>query len=202
MASVILAIGVAGTWTIAALAVFGEAIRSRLFPPKPPKLSVREVGLSHVVNHVEGDTKTKARYYLVRVANEHRSSPAHEVQLVITSVEKPNAAGNPVEVFSERLPLSWERQEVLPPRIIVGPDAFASLLFVQEDGLLRFTPIVDIGHFPQPDKGPTTCWVTLEAKSVEWDSDPRRVKVIWDGKWHEGVKEMDTHLIITHAPKE
>jgi hypothetical protein len=74
-------------------------------------------------------------------------------------------------------------------------------LFVREDGLLAFTPIVTPNHFPPPQNGRVDFWVTLQARSLEADSDPIRLKIAWDGKWDPGEKEMATHLVVSSDPR-
>jgi hypothetical protein len=49
--------------------------------------------------------------------------------------------------------LQWERQEVTPASVTVGPDAYASLFYIQDDGLLKFTTLVEPRHFPKSRKG-------------------------------------------------
>jgi hypothetical protein len=199
MSNVIMAVGVAGTWVIAALAIWGEWLKSWL-PFLKPALRIELVGISGEI--VPQNNRLNARYYHVRVRNTRprRFPAAHEVQLLIVLVEQPDAGGNPSVVFGQTLPLWWVRQEILPLRQTIGPEADASLLFVREDGALEFTPIVFPNHFPRPPIGPARFWVTLQARSVEVDSPAVRLRIDWDGQWNPGAREIMTHLVVSPAP--
>ncbi len=196
----IAAVGVLGTWFIAALALWGEWFRS-WFPFLRPQLRIELVGVTS--NLVPLNNGLKARFYHVRVKNTRprRFPAAHQVRLLITLVEEPDAAGQPNPVFSEAIQLWWVRQEALPLALDIGPEADASLLFVQEDGKLSFTPLIFPNHFPQPQKGQVNFWVTLQARSIETDSEPVRLKIAWDGQWSPGEKEIAKHLVVSPDPR-
>lgn len=195
---VIMVFSAAGTWFVAAMAIWGEWIRSYFFRPN---LRVERIGLSSQI--VRQNNGMDARYYHVRVSNvrPRRFPAAREVQLLITLVEKPDANGDPYVEFGETLPLWWVRQEILPLFRTVGPDADASLLFVRQDGTLQFTPIVSPNHFPCAQIAPVDYWVTLQAKSIEIDSLPLRLKIRWDGVWDAGEKEIQRHLSVSDDPR-
>ncbi len=128
-------IGAAGTWVVAVMAVFGDWVKSWF----KPRLNVGKGEFSNSpAIHANGQS---TRYYLVRVSNDRRAvRAAHEVQLVLTRIEKSGAKGIET-IFDEIMPLSWQRQELHPLLTrTVGTDAIASLFFVQEDGLLGITP--------------------------------------------------------------
>jgi hypothetical protein len=143
-----------------------------------PGLRILPDGFSgNIVTHQDN---RKARYYLLRVANPRRTiRSAHDVQLLFTRIEKSGSHG-PEILFDEIMPVGWIRQELytLPTRI-VGPDAQAALFYVQEDGLLEFTPARPTAtHFPLSHQSPVTLWVTLQAVSIEADSPPIRLKIM------------------------
>jgi hypothetical protein len=188
--------GVVGTWIVAALAVWGEGLTSVFFRPK---LRIELLGLSIPVK--QNNEKT-ARYYRLKVTNARRTrqSAAHDVRLLITRVEEPDAGGDPRRVFDEMLPLLWERQEVLPLTHTVGADAHAPLFFVREDGVFEFTPVVKPNHFKASYQGRTLLWVTLCATSNERDSPSLRVKIEWDGQWQFGEAEMKAHVKVSIDP--
>jgi hypothetical protein len=192
---VVAAIGVLGTWTIAALALWGDWFKS-LFPILRPALTIELIGPSEIVPHNNG---LKARYYHLRVRNvrPRRLPAAHEAQVLITRVEEPGVAGQPTIVFSQTVPLRWASQEIYPLLRTIGPAADADFLWVQEDGKLQFMPLVMPGHFPNPPKGPANYWVTVQVRSVEAESQPLRLKVAWDGQWHDGATEIAKHLVVS-----
>lgn len=78
----------------------------------------------------------------------------------------------------------------------VGPDAIAALFFVQDDGVLAFTPMLSprgelASHFPREHRGASTLWVTLQALSIEADSPPIRLKIQWNGQWRQDRAGID-----------
>jgi hypothetical protein len=127
MSNVIMAVGVAGTWVIAALVIWGEWLKSWL-PFWKPALRIELVGISSEI--VPQNNGLNARYYHVRVRNTRprRFPAAHEVQLLIVLMERPDAGGSPSVVFGQTLPLWWVRQEILPLRQTIGPAADASFI--------------------------------------------------------------------------
>jgi hypothetical protein len=193
-------IGAAGTWLVAILAIWGERLRAWLFRPT---LRVGKGEFSGTVGkHQDGKS---ARYYLVRVDNPSRFPPAHEVQLVLTRIEKSGQSG-PEILFDEIMPLSWMRQELnsLLTRT-VGTYQDAAVFFVQDDGMLAFTPMLTprgelAGHFPREHRGPATLWVTLRALSVETDSPAMRLKIEWNGQWRSDKVGISVACSVTVDP--
>ena len=191
--------GVLGTWIIAAIALWGEWLKS-WFPFLRPELVVEPVGLKGPVRQNNG---RMTYYYQVRVKNvrPRRFPPAHQVRLLITLVEKPDASGQPTVEFPEPLQLTWVRQETLPLALDIGPEADAALLFVGDDGAFSFTPLVFPNHFPAERQGRADFWITLQARSIEVDSEPVRLKIAWDGQWNPGGREIATHLVVSPDPQ-
>jgi hypothetical protein len=192
-------IGAVGTWVIALIAV-GQRFTSLWLRPK---LRVESNGFSGTIAiHTDG---RKARYYLMRVKNPHRIPPAHEVQLVLTLLERLGSQGRET-LFDEIMPLGWVRQELSPILVRrIGSDALSALFFVQEDGVLRFTPAGALSgivyqHFPYDHQAPVTLWVTLQAVSVEADSLPIRLKIEWRGPWHVGKSEIERACSVSIDP--
>lgn len=192
-------IGAIGTWIIAIIAV-GDRFISYLLKPK---LHVDKGTFSGMLpTHTNGK---KARYYLIRVKNPKRIPPAHEVELVLTRIEKSGARG-PEILFDEIMPLMWQRQELYPLRTrTIGADAIAALFYVQDDGTLGFVPALSPGgglatHFPREHAGRSTLWVTLQAISTEADSPPIRLKIEWDGQWHAGKAEIEKRCNVSVDP--
>jgi len=139
-AVIVAAVGVLGTWALAALALWGDWFRSQ-FRFLRPRLILEPVGLGDIVQQNNGP---KARYYFLRVRNMRpgRLPAAHEAQVLITRVDREDAAGQPTPAFAETVPLKWVRQEIYPLLRTIGPDAEANLLWVREDGWFQFEPIV------------------------------------------------------------
>ena len=149
----------------AIVAIWSKLISSWLFKPR---LVVGQGEFSGTVGiHANGKD---ARYYLVPVTNPTRFPAAHEVELVLTRIEKSGQKG-PEILFDEIMPLSWVRQELY--RLLtrtVGTKAISALFYVQDDGVLNFTPALTPRgeqpiHFPRDLRGPIILWVTVRAVS-------------------------------------
>jgi hypothetical protein len=193
----ITAFGVLGTWTIAALALWGDWFKS-LFPFLRPVLTIEPIGLTEIVPQNNG---LKARYFQLQVRNTRpgRMPAAHEAQVLITRIDKEGAAGQPILAFGETVPVGWVRGEVYPLLRTIGPDADTTLLWVREDGWFQFDPLVWPNHFPKPVQGPAKFWVTVQVRATEAESQPLRLRVTWDGVWHEGRREIEEHLVVVRA---
>jgi hypothetical protein len=184
-----------GTWSAVVVALWGEWIRS-WFRFLRPELDIELIGLDRIVPLENGKN---ARFYRIRVRNRrfHQLVVAHQVRLLIMRVEKPGAGGQPVNDYTGPLPLMWVGQELLPLALDIGPDKDATLLYVQEDGLFSFTPLVFPYHFPPAKIGEAHFWVTLQAQALEAVSDLRRYKIDWNGKWDPGESEIAHNLVVT-----
>jgi hypothetical protein len=194
--------GVIATWLVVILAIYGERIRSWLFRPAL-EVTLRNprgelVPQIRWLEALQGrGRQIQARYYHVRVSNRRRFSPAHEVRVVMTLVESPGPDQLPQAVYSATLPLKWRNQEADPrPSRTIGADDFADLLYVNEEGALYLTPMITPNKFPLHHTGATMLWVTVQALSIEADSQPLRLQIAWDGQWDLGEAEMTNHLKI------
>lgn len=192
-------IGAVGTWVIAIIAV-GDRALNYFFKPK---LRVVDKGEFSGTLAKHGDQKV--RYYLIRVRNLNRTHPATDAELVATRIEKSGSAGRDI-LFDEFMPMGWVRQELYPSRARkIGRDAIAALFFVREDGALGLAPALGpdnvlAAHFPLIHRGRTTLWITLQATSTEVDSPPIRLKIAWDGQWHDGKAEIESGCMVSLDP--
>jgi hypothetical protein len=143
----------------------------------------------------------KERYYHLRLSNARRGglAAAHEARVVMRAVEVESPDGSSQVVFAGVLPLRWSHHEMWPEARTVGPPALADLLFVAEDSSLQITPIRMPYSFPNLGRflGPTKLWITVQAQSVETESRPVRIEVVWDGQWDEDENIMANHLRIS-----
>jgi hypothetical protein len=115
----------------------------------------------------------------------------------MTLVESPGPDQLPQAVYSATLPLKWRNQEADPrPSRTIGADDFADLLYVNEGGSLYLTPMIIPNNFPLRHIGATMLWVTVQALSIEADSELLRLQIAWDGQWDLGEAEMTKHLKI------
>jgi hypothetical protein len=188
-------IGATGTWIIAVIAL-GDRLRR-------PRLRIKKDGFSGT--KASHGTQS-VRYYFVCVKNQcRRFVSAHEVQAVITRIEKSSAAG-PEIIFDEDMPLAWQRQEYLEhPILTLGTPGRAGVFFVQQDGTLGITTALTPkgtlpAHFPREHKGQCTLWITLKALSIEADSRPLKLRIDWSGRWHDGKAEIENECKVAIEP--
>jgi hypothetical protein len=188
-----------GTLVLAVVAIWGDQIRARL-AVFGPRLVIEPLGLSRIVRQNNGK---RARYYHLRIRNTRpgRFPPAHETRVFIIRVETEDAAGQPTLAFDERVQLTWAGQEVFTSLSrTIGPEEKANLLWVREDGWFQFETIGTPNHFPPSGIGRARFWVTVQARSNEMDSPSRRFSITWDGKWEDGDREIEKHLVVTPDP--
>jgi hypothetical protein len=198
-----------GSLPVAIVALFGEKLRNRLLPPKLIVEKVDDEGdlvPQTITWQDESGARQQhqrdARYYYLRVTNTRRLiSPAHDVQVVIESVETPGPNAQPVQVFRGPLPLTWRHGHAYPPARTIGPVTECDFLVATAEPSLgimaSFAPNNLTVEYPHA----TRMWLTVPAHASECDSDPVRFEVAWDGKWDRGEAEMKMHhLTITPAP--
>ena len=203
-------IGAIGPWVVAIVAIWGDKVRSWAFRPKlkigllDPRGEHAKQRISQIVEGKLQESEIETRWYHIRLTNEStaRYPAAKETQVVLSRVEKPGPAGGPPQaIYEGALPLRWQHQETDPAlRRTVGPEAVADLFFVNAKGFLYLTPIIIPYNFPGEHRGQTKLWVTLQARSVEVDSNALRVEIAWDGQWDRGEEEMAKHLQVTVPP--
>jgi hypothetical protein len=192
-------IGVLGTWAVAILAIWGDPIRARLFRPTLRLDLLDPDGELIDQTNETGNIVLSARYYHVKLSNSRRFRfyAAREAQVLIVRVESAGLDGNPQVVHSAPLPLAWQNAALYPSSRTIGPEAIADLLYVRADAWLFLTPLAHPSNFPGHHCSPTRLWVTLQGRSIEADSKPLRVEIIWDGQWDSGQAEMRNHLRVS-----
>lgn len=199
-------VGIAGTWTIAVAAIWGDRIKAWLFKPKL-KIELRsergeltarapdpEFPGAIVFYSTPRPTWKEARYYHLRVKNVRRFPVAHEVQVVVTKVETPGPNGQPQTAYTGPLPLAWRNPKLHPAARTVGAEAEADLFYITDERVLYFTPMITPENFPSSFQGRTRIWVTVIARAIEADSVPVCVAIAWDGEWVSGEAEMAQHV--------
>jgi hypothetical protein len=201
------AIEALGTLAIAALAIWGDWFRWKLLSPRlrieladPRGELIEQVRPILEAGEWRQET-TEARYYHLRVSNDKRFAVAHEAQAVMASIEREGPNAQPQTVYTVALPLTWRNQRELDPRPtrnVGGIPHESALFFVRQDGLF-LTPMVVPNNLPSryPSGSRVVLWVTVQARSLEADSEASRFQIAWDGIWERGEAEMSRHLVVT-----
>jgi hypothetical protein len=192
----------AGSISAVIVALFGNWLRARLFPPKLA-LSLqnpRGTRSPAILKTPDGDQRQEdSRWYHVLVENHRRLvSPATQVQVFLIRVEEPDATGENKIVWSEQIPLTWRHQEVHPIARTIGYAADCNLCNAVKGKWLELTPIAAPFALKVRRRLGESCrfTVTLQARSVETDSNLLRIEIAWDGQWADDSDEMARHLVV------
>ena len=185
------------------------AVLIALFGVRRPKLVIERRNRSGVTRDAYGagqpPHKTVSRWYHVQVRNLRRTyAPARETQLYLISVEVPNAVGAYVQQWAGAIPLKIRDRGVVLVGSTIGPPIEYDLCSVYREtavGGPRFFqlhPVIEPPNVTVNTDQPYKARLTLQARSIETDSEPFRVEIVWDGQWADDSDQMATnHLIIT-----
>ncbi len=140
----------------------------------------------------------KGRYYSLSVTNERRSSPARNVRVLLTGIEKKGPDGNWKQIgFSAPVHVTWKWPKITPPYATIGPDEMSTFGFVIEDSDKFTLQLYWCPNNLNPAFLPNEpIRLSFKAVSDTVESNLLTVEVTWDGKWVEGSNEMQEHLIV------
>jgi hypothetical protein len=178
---------------VAALAIWGDLIRSRLAGPR----------LEIDVSSPDGEkteynaTGKPARYYHLKVTNRRSWSPAKNVRVVLVGLARPAADGSYSEVqLSSPLQLHWQYPTKSPQYAQVGPPHTSDLGHIEQDSgftlSLYVTPMSFKGAVGKNER----IRVEVRALADNGESPSLFVEVAWNGSWSEDTLEMRTHLAV------
>jgi hypothetical protein len=182
------------TIILAAIAIWGDAIRRRFLPP----------GLVLSEHNFDGDFNTgrsgkRIIYYHLKVENK-KSSPATKVRVLCEAVSRRKADGVTFQTEPLVVPmqLNWSFmnfQELMPT---VGPERIVDFGYLVE-GSNQF--IISLLATPGNFKGQVGANETLRYRIVATadnltKTSPMFLQVSWDGKFDFDKDEMSKHLVI------
>lgn len=193
------------TFLAVLVALFGEPLRRQLFPPRLA-LSLKPgcTKTPAAIGAPDGSVRmTAARWYHLTVNNSRRWSPANGTEVYLTRVQNENAAGRFVTSWAGNIPLQWRNGAALgKTALILGPAAEADLCYAVRDVEPERTKWVELSPLLTPSNLAVRYTesfkiiVTLQARSVESDSNVLQVQIAWDGKWSDDDGEMANHLVV------
>lgn len=192
--------------TVAAVvvALFGERIRLKIWPPEL-SLSLTEPHgdrtpvsvISTDENGVQHERVEDARYYRLWLSNGRRWSPANQVQVVLLRIEQPSSDGGRfITTWTGDVPLTWTNQPLYGLLRTIGPPAQIDLCTVVKGKWLELHPLLQPNNLTRQYRQPTKLILSIQAKSNEVDSPVLRIQVSWDSQWHDGAQEMAQHLVV------
>ena len=184
-----------GTIGAVLVALFGQAFREKFFPPRL-SLCLSDSGGTPTPERMPNGQSVQARYYHLRVSNSRRWSPASEVQILLLQVEEPGPNGNLQVTWRGDIPLAWRHQQLFPLARTMGRDADADLCSVRQGGPLKLHLLIEPLNLEVVRNQASTLVLSLQARGSQADSPVLRIRVAWDGGWHDGTTEMRGHLTV------
>ena len=181
-----------GTILIAAIAIWGDLVRSWL---SGPKLKVRLLNrLGELTNLSDG---TPVWYYHLKVTNDRKGSPTHKVRVVLTKIFQPAADGSWVDrSFSGPLQLTWQFPQFHVQFPSVGPDHVSDLGCIVKGRQFVLTPYVTPNNFKGFVGANQSIRVEVMAVADNGQSKPTLIEIAWDGNWSEEPEKMSRHLVV------
>jgi len=184
-----------GTIMVAVVAIWGNWIKFRLFPPV---LSIEPHNKLHgtLTNTAEGK---KIIYYHLKVVNQRSWMPADNCRVYLRSLFKRAPNGDFITVpISIPLLFVWAPLELMPPSIKLTKEEIFDFGVLKE-GSNYFQPqfYVTTNDFKGNLYKNETMRYALEIKADGYISSKYQVfEVSWDGKWTDNLEELSRSLII------
>ncbi len=193
-----------GTFLAVLVALFGDWAKNKWFKPKLSlrllsRLGTRQRTAVGAPERDGGGTRiADARYYHLQVSNAKRWPPATHVQVHLLQIEELGPDRSLRVAWCGDLPLIWQHQQIYPLARTIGADAACDFFCVLEHKWVSLQTVItpigfDFAQRRQPFSGVV---FTVQARSLEVDTVPRRYRVSWDGQWAEGEVEMSRHFVI------
>jgi hypothetical protein len=187
-----------GTIAVAAAAIWGDWLRSRLAPAK----------LILAKHNLEGDPTTfippgtRVMFYLLKVVNQRRWASAQNCRVMLVGLSRRDASGVfqpvPMSVPSQ---FTWSPSEFMPPMITVVREQVLDLGCIVE-GSNSFTPRFywNLHNFQGFVHANEAVRYQLQIEAVNFASPIYVVEVAWDGVWDYNPATMKTHLPVRIIP--
>lgn len=194
-----------GTIAAVFVALFGQAIRSKIFPPRLALSLAEPEGEKGKVRRTEvgqGEQFEDVRYYHLRVSNERRLSPANMVQVFLIRTEEPGLDGKLQIKWIGDVPMRWRDQEIFPLARTIGPSADCDLCCVGKGKWLELLPLVAKYSLEVKRHQKSLIVLSLQVRSNEADTAILRVQISWDGGWDDDDQRMKNHLKVEVIGKQ
>jgi hypothetical protein len=198
------------TFLAVVTALFLDWFRAKFFPPVLELRFVDVRGAPPVKTfvHVElpdqppQEYETVGHWYHVQVTNKRRMSRATDTQVYLLAVETQNAAGQYVRRPTGAIPFGVRHEVFVRPGRIIGPPVEWDFCNVAKEVPLRGGPNFILRTVVAPTDittqmaEPFKMAFTLQARSIEKDSNLLRVEVSWNGQWADDTDQMANYLVI------
>jgi len=202
-----------GTLAVAFVALFGDELKRRLFPPKLALDLVSNEGSRARIRLRDPQTGSErledARYYHIGVSN--KGSIATDAGVYLILVKQKGAGEAWYTAWSGKALLSWPQTTMQPfPRSIGRTAINVNLVGLVKEKWLELMVVMPPNDLPSnspPDSSavpgrfrkPVELVVAVQALATEGQSQLKQFHIAWDGGWADGDKEITRHLIIEPA---
>lgn len=191
------AIGTVGTVVVA---LFGDWFRNALLPPKlhitqPDPFGER----SEERDQNTGALADVSRYFHLNVENTRRWHPATNLDVRLVKIQTPAVGTNWHTEWVGDVPIVCRHQKYHPTQHTVGKKIDFDICSVRKSGVVRLHPMIQPYNLPIVWKGPCNFVVSLQVRCTQKDSPTISYQIEWDGKWHDGEKEMTEHFKISEV---
>lgn len=145
----------------------------------PPALQLRLVRNEGERGRIKRDQGSfeNARYYHLRVSNSRRSSPATDVQVILTRLEEPGPDGTYQVAWVGEVPMRWRNQESSPLTRTIGPEADCDLCCVGERRWLSLMPLITPFTMNALKNEQWRVALLLQVRATQADSATFRVEI-------------------------
>ena len=183
---------VIGTLLLAVIALWGHIIRGRWLGPRL-KIALKDPK----GNKSKFTDGVMSRYYHLRVFNERRVAPAHNVRVVIQNIYRPKADGTMcLSPLSGQIQLAWQYQASNPQFQTIGAESSCDLGHLRQNESFKLSALYKSISFDDTVKAGEKIVLDLLALSNETESDIFRIEISWDGQWSDDSDEMVNHLVL------
>ena len=180
------------TLTLAIVALWGHIIRERWFGPKL-KIALKNTK-GEISKFSDG---VISRYFHLRVFNERRTAPAHNVRVVIKAIFRPKADGTMcLAPLSGPIQLAWQFQGSNPQFQTIGAESTCDLGFLRKNEPFRLSALYSSISFNGTVKKGEKIIVELAAFADEIESNMLKIEIAWDGIWSDDSDELIKHLVV------
>jgi hypothetical protein len=187
-----------GTLCAVIVALFGQAFRSKFFPPRLT-LGLNTPDGEATMRRYSDGTSEQVRYYHLRVTNSRRWSPATGVQVALLQLEEPGPDGQLRVTWTGDVPFGWRHQQLFPVLRTIGAQADIDLCSVSESRRFTLHLLLTPLNLASTRTHASPMVLSVQARGHQADSAVLRLSIRWDGQWEQGTAEMRGHLVVQKA---
>ena len=185
-----------GTLGAVFVALYGESIKAKRFPPIFGFSIVKAAGEFSPITDNAGRHVNDGRYFHVKVTNGRAWPTATHSQLRLIHVETPGPDGQLQIIWDGDIPIRRRNQEFYPTETEIGSPVDYDLCSIVNGTppTLSLMPIIPANSLPITRTGESHFVCAFQLKCSQRDSKIVRIQFDWDGTWHAGDAEIQKHF--------